>query len=622
MKKVNNLGVILIWFSLSLSAENCDESDNANIIVESGNIDLSEEINLSFDTAKGFDEALKLENIKLTSCKKSSLWSLTAENAELKNEGLIIQNTKLRILDVPLFWLGEVNLNEDDSLNIPSLGVTDSNLDISYKFKTKSENSEFVIEPIYSSSSFGLSIDYDFDDGVNNFHINSLALDDKNSSWVYDIDSVINLNDFISLTLDYSDFSGNSLIQDYGFKYLDINRRSLDLKQSFGISFLKNNRNISFFSDDFVQIGALRPVSHSKDYITYERFFTIDNWAVNIDSEYAKFSNNTPNNVEMPYALYDDVERTSRNIEIKKNFSLSKLNYESKFLFSTRDYEIKDLNENLRNNNFATSQIFSLTKDKSLKFGLIWSTFKDESSLPILDSYPVLPSPESNISLSSWYGKDRSNGSRKFFIYKNWSTSAFDFSISSNLYEKYNFDQENSIFKKFYDKKPIFFSAQTKNKNLNLFAKGNYSFEKSDFTGLTLGAEYIDDKTYLSLQKNNIVPSSYPLQPLDNYVLKFKRNFDNYQIFSRAQYSEDERNINENILGLQWTYDCFRFRLSIERASFFPFIDPDFDENSYFDLIYLTNTEVKNNLSFEFELVGLTNILTPIDNIINNGLFN
>ena len=108
----------------------------------------------------------------------------------------------------------------------------------------------------------------------------------------------------------------------------------------------------------------------------------------------------------------------------------------------------------------------------------------------------------------------------------------------------------------------------------------------------------------------------------DNYVLKFKRNFDNYQIFSRAQYSEDERNINENILGLQWTYDCFRFRLSLERASFFPFIDPDFDENSYFDLIYLTNTEVKNNLSFEFELVGLTNILTPIDNIINNGLFN
>ena len=203
MKKVNNLGVLLIWFTVSLSAENCDESDKANIIIEDGNIELSEKINLSFDSAESNGEDLELKNIKVTSCKKSSLWSLTAENAELKNEGLIIQNTKLRILNVPLFWLGEVNLNEDDSLNIPSLGVTDSNLDISYKFKTKGENSEFVLEPIYSNSSFGLSVDYGFDNGVNNFRFNSLALDDQNSSWVYDIDSVINLNNFISLTIDY-----------------------------------------------------------------------------------------------------------------------------------------------------------------------------------------------------------------------------------------------------------------------------------------------------------------------------------------------------------------------------------------------------------------------------------
>ena len=160
--------------------------------------------------------------------------------------------------------------------------------------------------------------------------------------------------------------------------------------------------------------------------------------------------------------------------------------------------------------------------------------------MPILDSYPSLPSPESNISLNSWVGKDRSSSSRKFFIYKDWSNSAFNFSISSNLYEKYNFEEENNIFRKFYDKRPIFFSAKTKNKNLNLFAKGNYSYEKSDFMGLMAGAEYTDDKTFLSIQKNNIVPSSYPLQPLDNYVLKFRRDFDNFQIFSRAQYSKEE----------------------------------------------------------------------------------
>jgi len=622
MKKVNNLAGLLVCFSLSISAENCNEADDSNIFIESGNIDLSEKVNLSFNSAESIDEDLKLENIKLTSCKKSSVWSLTAENADLENESLTIQNTKLRIFNVPVFWLGEINLSEDDSINIPNLGVTNSNLDISYKFKTESENSEFVLEPVYSNSSFGLSVYFGFDNGANNFQLNSLALDDTNSSWIYDVDSVINVNEFISLTLDYSDFSGNSLIQDYGFKYLDINRRSLDLKQSFGISYLNKNRNISFFSDNFIDIGALRPVSHSKDYITYERFFIFNNWLVDIDSEFAKFSNNTPNNIEMPYVLYDEVERVSRDIEIKKRFLFDNLNYDSKFLFSRRDYDIKDLDKSSSNNNFATSQIFSILEDKSLRFGFIWSTFKDESSLPILDSYPVLPSPESNISLGSWVGKDRSNGSRKFFVYKSWSNSALDFSISTNLYEKYNFDQENSIFKKFYDNQPIFFSAKTKNKNLNFFAEGNYSIEKSDFMGLSLGAEYFDDKTYLSLQKNNIVPSSYPLQPLNNYVFKFKRNFDNYQVFSRAQYSKDEKNVSENILGLQWSYDCFRFRLSAERARFFPFIDPDFAESSYFDLIYLTNPEVKNNLSFEFELVGLTNILTPIDNIINNGLFN
>ncbi len=622
MKKVNNLRVILILFSSFLSAENCNESDETNIIIEDGNIDLSEKINLSFDAAESNGEDLELKNIKVTSCKKSSLWSLTAENAEIKDENLTIQNTRLSFFNIPIFWLGKVSLNDKDSFNIPNLGVTDSNLDISYKFKTKGENSEFVLEPIYSSSSFGLSVDYNFDNGVNNFNFNSLALDDRNNSWVFDLDSVINLNDFISLNLDYSDFSGNSPIQDYGFKYLDINRRSLDLKQSIGISFLNTNRNISFFSDNFINIGALRPVSHSKDYISYERFFIINEWFIDIDSEYAKFSNNTLKRLEMPYTIYDEVVRISRDIELKKNFSFDTLNYESKFLLSSQDYEIKETNENLRNNNLATSQIFSLLENKSLKFGFIWSTFKKESSLPILDSYPNLPSPESNISLNSWVGKDRSSNSRKIFIYKNWSNSAFDLSISSNLYEKYNFDQENNIFKKFYDKRPIFFSAKTKHKNLNFFAEGNYSYKKSDFMGLMAGVEYIDDKTFFSLQKNNIVTSSFPLQPLDNYVLKFKRDFNSFQLFSRAQFSEEEEIVNENILGFQWEYDCFKFRLSMERARFFPFVDQDFTETSYFDLIYLTNPKVKNNLSFEFELVGLTNILTPIDNIINDGLFN
>ncbi len=622
MKKVNNLGALLIWLCLSLSAENCDESGDANIIIESGNIDLSEEINLSFDTAKSNDENLELKNIKVTSCNKSEVWKITAESAEIKDENIIIQNTKLRIFNVPVFWLGEVNLNDEDSFTFPSLGITDSNLDISYKFKTRGENSEFILEPIYTNSSAGLSVDYKFDNGVSNFYFDSLALDDENSSWVYNIDSVINLNDFVSITIDYSDLSGKSLIQDYGFKYLDINRRSLDLKQSLGISFLNKNRNFSFFSDDFITIGGLRPISYSKDYFTYERFFNINDWSIEVYSEYAKFSDNSLNGIGLQYDLLDEVERISRDIDVKKSFLYGSINHESRFLFSNREYEIESSNQEFTSNNFSTSQIFSFLQDQSLKIGFIWSTFKEQSTLPILDSYPVMTTPDSNLSLSSWVGKDRANNSRKLFFYKSWDSSILNFAISANLYEKYNFDQESEKYQKFFNKKPIFFSVRTKNENLNLFAEGNYSYEESDFSNMLAGIEYSTDKTFLSFQKNNIVQSSYPLLPLDNYVLKFKKDFDSFQIFSRAQYSKEEKVFNENILGLQWEYDCYKLRLSMERARFFPFIDPNFNQMSHFDLINLTNSKVKNNLSFEFELVGLTNILTPIDNIINDGLFN
>ena len=437
-----------------------------DVQIKNGDIDLSKDINLTFDEARSNENELELKNVKVTSCKNSSVWALTAENAQLLDEKLTIQNTKLRIFDVPIFWLGEVSLNEDESFNIPNLGVTDSNLDISYKFKTNTENSQFVLEPIYSKSSFGLSLDFAFDDGNNNFNFQSLALDDDNSSWVYDIDSTLNLNEFISLTLDDSDLSGNSLIQNYGYRYLDINRRSLDLKQSIGLSFQKDNRNISIFSDDFINIGGLRPVSHSKDFLIYERFFNINGWLLDLSSEYAKFANNTSEDVMMPYPIFDNVERISRDIGISRNFMFDSFGYAANFLISSREYDLKDTGETSNSNSFATSHVFSILEDRSLKFGFLWSSFQDENSLPILDSYPILPSPESNISLNPWVGKDRGTNSRKIFLNKSWKTSLFNLSVSTNFYEKYNFKNESMIFKKFYDKKPIFFSINTKNFNM------------------------------------------------------------------------------------------------------------------------------------------------------------
>jgi hypothetical protein len=104
--------------------------------------------------------------------------------------------------------------------------------------------------------------------------------------------------------------------------------------------------------------------------------------------------------------------------------------------------------------------------------------------------------------------------------------------------------------------------------------------------------------------------------------VKFKKDFDSFSLFSRAQYEIDDKSLNESVFGIEWIYDCLRLRLSFEKAKFFPVGAESNNEFSYMQNIYLTNPAVKNNLSFEFELIGLTNVLTPIDNIIENGLFN
>ena len=112
------------------------------------------------------------------------------------------------------------------------------------------------------------------------------------------------------------------------------------------------------------------------------------------------------------------------------------------------------------------------------------------------------------------------------------------------------------------------------------------------------------------------------MNDLDNYVLKFSQRFDYFTIFARTQYSVENKSVNENIVGAEWYKDCFKFRLAFELARFFPFTEADYSKGNYFDQIYLTNPILKNNLSFEFELIGLTNPLKPINTLIQNGLFN
>ena len=140
----------------------------------------------------------------------------------------------------------------------------------------------------------------------------------------------------------------------------------------------------------------------------YERFFNINGWLLDLSSEYAKFSNNTSEDVTMPYEILDNIERVSRDIGLSKKFKFDNFDYDANFLLSRKEYDLKETSEIINSNSLATSQVFSVLEDRSLKFGFLWSSFQDESNLPILDSYPILPSPESNISLSPWVGKDLS----------------------------------------------------------------------------------------------------------------------------------------------------------------------------------------------------------------------
>ena len=625
MLKVHNWFLLVLLSTSSLINSECHEGETVNSLeIRNGQMEVGENSIVKFESAITTEEKLELKNVEVTTCAESSVWSLGAENATFNesNRDLTIENAKLKIFNLPVFWIGEVSLSESDSFSVPNLGITNSSLDISYKFKNKTENSLFKVEPIYSDSSLGLSLSFEYDDEKNNLEFDSLTMGDDDSSWAYNLDAQINFNEFISLDVDYSDFSGNSLIQNYGFRYLDLKRRSLDLKQSVDLSMIYENRNFSFSSNSFKNIGSLRPVSHSKDFFLYERFYSVYGWDLEMSSEYAKFKSNIPSSLNMPYQIFNEVDRTVRNIKLSKSFSENKFNHEYELLFSSREYDIHDSQEELDSSDFSLRQSFSLLEDRSLKIGFIWSTFSDQHELPLLDSYPINPSPESNISLNPWVGKDRDANMRKVFIYKKGMNEFFKYSVATNLYEKYNYGEENMIFKKFFNKKPIFFSLSTNNKNFNVFTMGNYSYEKKKFMGLMGGLRYMDEKTRFSIQKNKIVPSSYPLKTLDNYVMKFKRDFNSFSLFSRAQYAKEDKSLNENILGVEWAYDCLKLRVSFERAKFFPFLDADYTNAPYDEHIYLTNPKVKNNLSFEFELIGLSNLLTPIDNIIEYGLFN
>ena len=143
----------------------CNKSDSeSSISVDSGNLTTASGASINFEKAQIKDNIYTLNNVEFNTCDASSIWKVTAEDAEYNQEGskLKIKDARIEVFNVPIFWTGNIEIGESERINVPNLGITDSEFDLSYKFITKSDNSKLEIEPIYTNSKFGLSLDYLF----------------------------------------------------------------------------------------------------------------------------------------------------------------------------------------------------------------------------------------------------------------------------------------------------------------------------------------------------------------------------------------------------------------------------------------------------------------------------
>lgn len=615
----------------------CNESDSeSSISVDSGNLTTNSGVSINFNTAHIKENIYTLNNVEFNTCDANSFWKITAKDAEYDQEGskLKIKDARVEVFDVPIFWAGNIEIGENENINVPNFGITDSEFDLSYKFITKSDNSKLEIEPIYTNSKFGLSLDYLFSGEKTNSRLQTFLIDDTESSWVYRLNSKINITEKLHAYIDYSDFSGTSLIQNYGYKFLNIKRRALDLKQNFGMSLLTNRRLFESGRESFKNLSLPRPITHEKDFFRYKSLYKFGQWDAIRESEYSKFriQNNVvllrkilppADGADFPYLVKEEVDRKKRNISLTKTSQIRNGTFNTTIEGYWNEYttHYQNIKDDKQIASYVIRQMVELPKSQ-IKFGYIFSSFNDQHDSPLLDSYPKKPSPESNINTNLWIGGDRNANQRKIFIYKSGQLGLTNYSLSTNLYEDYNFDGEGTILNNYFNNKPLFFSLQHPIGNLNIAMKGNYSLERNKFMAADLALSYLGANSLISLERKQLLVPSYPLNELDNYLLKFKRDFSNFSLFGRAQYSIEEQTINENIFGIEWEQNCFRLRLAFERARFFPFTIPNYSNGNYLEQIYLTNPAVKNNLTFEFELVGLTETLKPIERLIQNGIFN
>ena len=114
MLKVHNWFLLVLLSTSSLINSECHEEETVNSLeIRNGQMEVGENSIVKFESAITTEEKLELKNIEVTTCAESSVWSLGAENATFNesNRDLTIENAKLKIFNLPVFWIGEVSLN-------------------------------------------------------------------------------------------------------------------------------------------------------------------------------------------------------------------------------------------------------------------------------------------------------------------------------------------------------------------------------------------------------------------------------------------------------------------------------------------------------------------------------
>ena len=135
MHKVKKLFLFLIPIICGDLGAACVSNDHNKVLIEEGSLINKDQPEIKFKSAVFELDKYLLEGVTFNTCEDDSSWEIAADKAVLEDDVLSISNAKVKLFNIPIFWLGNISLDKDKEINIPNFGITDSNFDFSYKLE-------------------------------------------------------------------------------------------------------------------------------------------------------------------------------------------------------------------------------------------------------------------------------------------------------------------------------------------------------------------------------------------------------------------------------------------------------------------------------------------------------